>query len=297
MARNTALVIINPVAGFSNGEQLQKICEKEFYAAGWSTRFHFTQPNENLTQFIQREIIPNNVDLVVAVGGDGTMAAVAAALIDSTIPLGIIPTGTWNAVARHLRLPASPHWAIKLMTGPHSLRLLDMMDLGDSIHAMNLGVGFSASMIKNSDRDQKRKFGNLAYFKQIASKIFGLQLLKYEIIADGVKYTGRASEIFIANYGVVGLHILEDRLDIHPDDGKADLLIFRARTILDLPSLFWHVLIKREKQAPKYRNISASNEIVITTKKPAEVQADGEYLGKTPVKIKVLPQSIRVIAP
>lgn len=295
--KKTALIIINPVAGFSNGDQLQKICEKEFYSAGWSTLFCFTQPDQNLTPLIQQQIANQKVDLVVAVGGDGTVAEVAAALINSPIPLGIIPTGTWNAIARHLRLPASPHWAVKLMTGRHTLRRLDMMDVGQSIHAMNLGVGFSANMIKNSDRLQKRRFGNLAYFKQIASKIFGLQMIKYEITADGVKYSGRASEIFIANYGVVGLHILEDRLDIHPDDGKVDLLIFRARTILDLPSLFWHVWIKREKRAPKYRSISAYNEITIRTKKPAEVQADGEFLGMTPVQVKVLPQSIRVIAP
>lgn len=294
---NKAFVILNPVAGFTNGELLKRTCEHEFFAAGWQTNFHFTQKNEDLTQIIRQEISAGKLDLVVAAGGDGTIAAVAAALNGTNIPLGIIPTGTWNAIARHLRIPALPQRAIRLMTGQHTLRRLDMMDLGDTIHAMNLGVGFSADMVRNSDREQKRKNGNIAYFTNFFKQLFGLQMHRYEILADGVRYKGRATEIFVANYGIVGLRIIEDRLNIAPDDGKVDILVLRARTILDVPLLLWDVFIKREKRTPKYRLISACKDITITTKPPIAVQADGEPLGSTPVHIRVLPQSIRVIAP
>jgi YegS/Rv2252/BmrU family lipid kinase len=294
---NSAYIIINPVAGFTNGDLLKRACEHEFFAAGWQTRFHFTQKNEDLDQVIRQEIAADEMDLVVAAGGDGTIAAVAAALNGTNIPLGIIPTGTWNAIARHLRIPALPQRAIRLMTGQHTLRKLDMMDLGDSIHAMNLGVGFSADMVRNSDREQKRRNGNIAYFANFFKQLFGLQMQRYEILADGIRYKGRATEIFVANYGVVGLRFIEDRLNIAPDDGKVDILVLRARTILDVPLLIWDVFIKREKRTPKYRLISACKDITITTKPPIAVQADGEPLGLTPVHIRVLPQSIRVIAP
>ena len=292
-----AFIIINPVAGFTNADLLKNICEREFYAAGWQTSFHLTRENEDLEKVIKQQISSGGVDLVVAAGGDGTVAAVAAALNGTNIPLGIIPTGTWNAIARHLRPPALPQRAIRLITGRHSIRKLDMMDVGDSIHAMNLGVGFSADMIRNADREQKRKSGNVAYFAHFFKQLFGLQMQRYEIHADGKRFKGRATEILVANYGVVGIRLLEDRLDIAPDDGKVEILVLRARTILDIPALIWQVFIKREKRTPKYRLISACKDITITTRPPAGVQADGEPLGNTPVHIKVLPQSIRVIAP
>ena len=291
-----AFVIINPVAGFTNAQQMKKNCEEQFHAAGWTTSFHLTEKGEDLCGIIQNEI-SNGADLVVAVGGDGTVAAVAAGLLHTHVPLGIIPSGTWNAIARHLFLPASPQRAIALMTGKHSTRKLDMMAVGNTVHAMNLGVGFSAKMVGGTDRQRKRTFGNLAYFKNVFKQLFGLQMQRYLIEADGVLYKGRATEVFVANYGLVGLHFLEDRLNIHPDDGIVEILILKARTILDLPNLIWQVFIQREKRTPKYRKISARKNIVITTTPPAPVQADGEILGETPVRITVLPKTIKVIAP
>jgi diacylglycerol kinase (ATP) len=291
-----AFILINPVAGTSEAQHLKKVCAEQFRAAGWITTFYMTKKNEDLCPVIQKELAAA-ADLVVAVGGDGTVAAVAAGLLHSHVPLGIIPTGTWNAIARHLVLPASPRSAIALMTGKHSVRRLDMMAVGNSVHAMNLGVGFSAKMINGADREKKRTFGSLAYIQNIFKQLFGLQMHKYKIEADGLIYKGRATEIFVANYGLVGLHFLEDRLQIHPDDGIVEILILQARTVLDLPDLIWQVFIQREKRTPKYRKISASKKILISTTPSALVQADGEALGETPVQITVLPKTIKVIAP
>jgi YegS/Rv2252/BmrU family lipid kinase len=289
-------IIINPVAGFSDGNSLKNLCEQQFTAAGWQSSFYLTKRGENLVPVLQKTIAAG-VDLVVAVGGDGTVAAVAAGLLNTEVPLGIIPTGTWNAIARHLYLPALPVRAIALMTGKHEIRTMDMMTVGDTIHAMNVGVGFSAKMNDNASREVKRKMGASAYLKHFFKLIFGLEMQKYVIQADGFTYRGRANEIFIANYGVAGLHLLEDRLDIHPDDGKVDILIMRARTILDLPVMMWQMFIRKDKRTPKYRQFSASRDISITTRPPSPVQADGELVGMTPISVTVLPCSIQVIVP
>ena len=291
-----AFILINPVAGSTEAKTLKKVCEEQFHAAGWQTRIHMTKANEDLAEIINAEIA-NGADLVVAAGGDGTVSAVAACLLRTGVPLGIISTGTWNAISRYLLIPPAPRAAIELMTGKHTTRKLDMMAVDKSIHAMNLSVGFSAAMINGTDREQKRKLGNLAYVKHIFQSLFGLEMPRYIIEVDGKIYKGRAAEIFIANYGVVGLHFLEDGMNILPDDGKVEILILKARTILDLPSLIWQVFVKPEKRTPKYRKVSASKKIVITTTPPALVQADGESLGETPVTVKVHPRTVSVIAP
>jgi YegS/Rv2252/BmrU family lipid kinase len=291
-----AFIIINPVAGSTEAKALKKVSEEQFHAAGWQTQVHMTKANEDLAKVINSEIA-KGANLVVAAGGDGTVSAVAACMLHSHVPLGIIPTGTWNAIARYLVLPPTPQAAIDLMTGKHTTRKLDMMAVGKTIHVMNLGVGFSAAMIDGADRKEKRKLGNLAYLKHIIQTPFGLEMPRYIIEADGRIFKGRATEIFVANYGVVGLHFLEDGMNILPDDGKAEILILKARTLLDLPSLIWQVFVKPEKRTPKYRKVSASKKIIITAIPPALVQADGESLGQTPVTIKVLPRAVSVIAP
>lgn len=294
--RKTAFVVLNPVAGIVNPALLKRNIENRFYDNGWQTRFHVTEADEDLTAIVQQEVNAG-IDLMVAAGGDGTIAAVAAGMVHSPVPLGIIPTGTWNAIARNLMLPFSIQRAVNLMTGRHNIKRLDLMSVGDTIHAMNMGVGFSSSMIEKTARADKRKLGNLAYFSQGFKQVFGLQQRRYTIEADGRRYRGRAVEIFVANYGVVGLNVLESSLDIKPDDGKVDVLIMRARTMFDLPGLFWQIFIQRKRRTPKYRQLSAVETLLIRTNPPAPVQADGELIGQTPVMVKVLPRSVKVIVP
>lgn len=291
-----AFIVINPVSGMGNGVVIKNTCQRQFAKAGWSCTFHVTGKGENPTPLVKKAVA-DGVDLVVAVGGDGTIAAVAAGLIDSEVPLGIIPAGTWNAIARHLYIPLNPVRAVALMTGRHALREMDMMSVGDAYHAMNLSVGFSAKMNENATRDVKKKIGAFAYIRHFFNLVFGLEMQRYVVQADDTTYRGRASEIFIANYGVAGLHILEDRLDIHPDDGKVDVLIIRARTLLDMPGLLWQMLIRKDKRTPKYRQFTASKMVTISTQPPSLVQADGELIGMTPVNVTVLQRKIKVIAP
>jgi len=292
----TALIILNPVPGLVNAQVITRLIEVRFHAAGWNTRFHLTQPNEDFSLLIKKET-EKGLDLVVAAGGDGTIASVAGALAHNPLPLGIIPIGTWNAIGRHFRVSLNPLRAITTITGTHKIRRMDLMEIGGTIHAMNLGVGFSSKMIANTMRSDKRFFGKLAYFVHMIRQAFGLEMKKYIIEADGKIYRGRAAEIFVANYGVVGFNLIESALDIHPDDGKVDVLIFKTRTILDIPVALWNAIIRRKKRMPKYQQISAVSKVAIKTNPPLPVQADGELLGDTPIVLTVLPRSVKVIVP
>jgi len=139
--------------------------------------------------------------------------------------------------------------------------------------------------------------GRLAYFAQAFRQVFGLEMKKYLIEADGRLYRGRAAEIFVANYGIIGFNLIENALNIHPDDGKVDVLIFKTRTILDIPSVLWNAIVRRKKRAPKYQQLSAVSKVAIKTTPALPVQADGELLGDTPISITVLPRSVKVIVP
>lgn len=289
------LVVHNPVSGIGNPEVLEQFISRETDLNGWQVDFHQTAQDEDLSDYVNS--VKDGYNLVIAVGGDGTIAEVAAGLANSSIPMGILPSGTWNAIARHLFIPLNTNRALALILGEHDINTLDLMQVGSRTHAMNLTIGFSAAMIQNTGRQEKRKFGIFAYIGNIFSQIFGLKLKRYRLTIDGVTYETRASEIVVANYGLVGFRYLENLLEIHPDDGKADVFVVRARTILDLPDLIWRVFIKREKRAPIVHIFPGCESIKITCSSPAVVQADGEIIGTTPVEINVLPRCVQVIVP
>ena len=294
--QSEALIIINPVAGLMNVKVMERIIREHFKKAGWKIHLHFTEKDSSLDSLV-RDYLKKEIDLVVVAGGDGTVASTAAGMVNSKIPLGIVPSGTWNAIARYLLLPTNPWRALALMTGRHHVRYLDLMSIGDKFLALNISVGMSANMIKTSSRESKRKFGNLAYFSSWFKQMTGMKLIRFVIEADGQKYRGRAAEIMVANYGVVGMNLIEAPLEIHPDDGKADVLIFRPKTIYDVPAMLWQALIKRQKRAPKFRQLQASKTITIRTRIPMDVQADGELIGQTPISVDVLPRCVGVIVP
>jgi YegS/Rv2252/BmrU family lipid kinase len=289
------LVIHNPVSGVGNPELLERLVQREIESMGWKSDYHRTTSDENLSELVNQ--IKDGYDLVIAAGGDGTISGVAAGLANSSIPLGILPSGTWNAIARHLLIPLNLNRALALILGEHQLTTLDLMQVGTRTHAMNLTIGFSVAMIQNTGRQEKRRFGVFAYFGNVISQLFGLKLKRYNLVVDGVPYKVRASEIVVANYGLIGLRHLEELLEIHPDDGKADVFVVRARTILDFPDLVWRVFIKREKQTPIVRIFPGCEEIRISSTSPAVVQADGDIIGSTPVEIKVIPRCVQVIIP
>jgi diacylglycerol kinase family enzyme len=104
-------------------------------------------------------------------------------------------------------------------------------------------------------------------------------------------------EIMVANIGVIGFNAIESPLEIHPDDGKVDVLIFKPQTILDLPAMLWQALIRKEKRTRKFQQLPACSKISIQTIPPVDIQADGEVIGQTPVSVTVLPRCVGVIVP
>jgi YegS/Rv2252/BmrU family lipid kinase len=291
-----ALIIINPVAGFMNLKVMRRVITEHFKQAGWIIHIYHTEKDTELASLV-KIYIDKGVDLIVAAGGDGTVSSVAAGMVNSNVPLGIIPCGTWNAIARQLMLPTNPGKALSLITEKHQVRYLDLMAIGDSYHAMNLSVGLSGSMIRSTTRDKKRRFGNFNYYLGWVKQFLVPRLNRYLIEADGLKFRGRALEIMVANFGVVGFNMIESPLEIHPDDGKADVLIVKSKTIWDLPAMFWQALILKQKLTQKFQQLQASRTITIQTTPLLDIQADGEFIGQTPVSITVLPRCVGVIVP
>jgi diacylglycerol kinase (ATP) len=245
-----------------------------------------------------QDAVSKGLDLVVVAGGDGTISGVADGLVDTDISLGILPTGTWNALARNLGIPTfNIDEAMRILLSDHIRRRIDGFVVNDRIYLLNLGIGLSASLIGATDREQKRKLGFFAYFKNLVVQLFGLRMRGFQIEVDGKKFQAYASEVMLVNSSLVGLGELPTQLNIYPDDGKLEVCVVRSRSIAGYFLVALDIALSRRGPSTRLRVFPAQDRIRINTRKPMVVQADGEIIGKTPLDIRVHPGAVWMLVP
>jgi YegS/Rv2252/BmrU family lipid kinase len=289
-------LVDNPVSGTTDAYARREAYLQHFENLGWTSEVYETKKDEDLVQVI-RDAIGRGFNLVVACGGDGTVAGVASGLVHTDVPMAIIPAGTGNMLARDMNIPLRVDRALEVITGKNRVVHFDAMQVGDKIYILNLGIGLSSEIMANTDRDRKRRFGMLAYLWSGIIQLTGFQRRNFQIEIDGQVSRYRASEVLVVNSSVIGIQQIKPVLTFKPDDGKLDVCILRARSALDLFRLIINLLIRRSRTDPKFRCLQASQKIVIRSDRRLSVQADGEVIGETPLEVTVLAGALQLLAP
>jgi diacylglycerol kinase (ATP) len=290
-----SLVILNPSMAPGVRESVLRALERHFPAAGFEYTIHEPRAGDPFGEIV-RGRLSEGFDLVVAAGGDGTVSAVVDGLAGSEVPLGIIPTGTANLVARELNIPLVPDEAAALIAeAPHS-RMIDAMRIGSRVYVLVAGIGISASVAGGTTRGNKRRFGLIAYLGAAILKVFEFGPRHIEVTVDGVSRKHHAVEVAIANCGILAKMLFPKGPDIRVDDGHLDVWILDTRTLLDYPRYIFRIITRRHA-SPRAHFIEAERSISVRSATPLPVQADGDVIGTTPVDIEVLQGACRVFVP
>jgi YegS/Rv2252/BmrU family lipid kinase len=289
-------IIWNPVAGTTNEATMRQLFEQYFSSDGRSYELYETTPDER-AEPVARDALHNGFAMVIAAGGDGTVASVAGGLIQSDIPLGIIPAGTSNTLAQELGIPTDLDAACRLLIEPHTTNTIDAMQVGKQFFLLHISVGLDAIVMRDTGREAKRRFGRLAYIWIGVARMFGHQPRRFTIVIDGKRQRPRAAQVLVANGGTFGIPQLRWGQHIRPDDGHLDVCIIYARTLLDYLNILWHMLLRRQKRSRKIRYIAAYERVIISSDHELPVQADGEILDQTPVNVRVVPDAVRIVIP
>lgn len=294
-----AFVILNPVAGNSSREEILYLIEKHFQSANWKCEIYQTTGEENVPDVMQNVLDQkgNDINLFVAVGGDGTVSGVAGGLVDEVIPMAILPTGTGNSLARELGISLDIKKALQLITGEHRLAKIDAMKVGNDIYLLNVSLGLSSLMIRGTDREDKRHFGRVAYIWTIIRKFFGYQPHQFDIFIDGKRMQYRAAEVTVANSGAIGSPSLRWSPKVKLDDGQINVFIIRSKSAIDYLQLAWNILSGQQQRDPHLRHVVTNKRVIINTLSNLPVQGDGEFIGRPPVDVKVLPDAVQIIIP
>lgn len=287
-----ALVVLSAGAGKGEHETANEAVRRAFTEAGIDFRIH-TARNEDRVDDIVRDHLEEGWDIVVAGGGDGTVSCAAAALLGTSIPLGIIPLGTGNIVAREFDIPVDIDDAVALIVDSPARRQIDAMKIGDRICVLNAGVGINATVVARTSSKSKSRFGRLAYVVT-ALRVIGYRPRRIELTVDGTKHHFRAVEVSLNNCGTLAQAVYPRGPDIRPDDGQVDIWILGMETLRDYARYLVGLLFRRRKKA---LFMTATRSVVIDSRVRMTAQADGDIIGTTPLEIEVLPRALTLLVP
>ena len=293
------LVVLNPRSSTSSADGVRRSVARQVDCGDFA--IHEMVEEEDIRTVV-RDALERGVTLVVAAGGDGTVSTVADILAGSSASLAIFPMGTTNILARELNIPVEPVAgddlpAGRLLDGPHALARIDAMKVDGRHYFTQVGVGIDSLMIRDTDDQSKKRFGRAAYLWTAFARLLGFQPRRFTITVDNRSITVRASQVVVANAGMLGQPPFRWGPDIRPDDGRINVCIVGAKSIWNYAHLCWHIARGRHDQSPHIRYLAATRTVSIAAKHPLPVQGDGEIIGETPIQIDLIPAALRVIVP
>lgn len=283
--------IYNPHSGLIHPEHfIRRIITYYFPSNLCSYDFNKTEGKGHAYE-IACNAVKQGYDIVVAIGGDGTVNETASGLVNSETDLGIMPNGSGNGLARGLGLPISIRRSAKLITTGQT-RSIDVGQIGHRYFFVIAGLGLDAMIGKRFEQGKIR--GPAPYYIAGVREFFRYQAPEYEIEFEGQTIRTRALLVAIANTQQYGNNAIIAP-NARPNDGLLDLAIIEPTSFVSavyhLPSLF----TGRIDRTP-FTRIYRATKFKIYREFPAPYTLDGEvFEGKNQISVTMLPRALKVV--
>ncbi|MCO4243730.1 lipid kinase [Acidovorax facilis] len=235
------------------------------------------------------------VDLVVIGGGDGTVNAALRGLMETGLPLGILPLGTANDLARTLRIPADPSAAAAVIIGGQ-MRRIDVGQVNDQFFINVASMGLSVELARRMTGNRKRHLGKLSYPVAALQTLFSAQPFTADVCTQAGTTQLESVQMAVGNgvYYGGGMSVF-DRAAI--DDQCLDFYSIAPKRFWQWPLLLSAFRRGRNRDLVGMRAFCSSGPLEIRTNLPLAVNTDGEITTTTPARFKLLPRALSVFAP
>ncbi len=290
-------VVQNPVSGLSDAPTIREKISHVMDENQIPFEIYETTGKEDIHEVV-KTASKKGFERFLAVGGDGTISSVASGLVKTKIPLVIIPTGTVNALARELQIPMTLDDAVRWWVADSRSKMIDVLMVRERFYLINVSAGSSADIMTEVKREDIHRFGVLAFLWHSLKRISGIPSHRFQIAIDGKRVYFRASEVVVANSGVLmGWKALQLDPDASLDSGKLSVCYVRIRTIFDYVRIAFPILTTPPEENRELNCLDVLREVTIQANRPIPVQGDGELIGRTPVTVILVPHSLHLILP
>lgn len=286
----TALLLVNPHARQTQKNLSEVLAQLEAYG------FEIIQesPNhpEDFTTTIQR--YKNQVDVVIVGGGDGTLNAAVAGLVETNLPLGILPLGTANDLARTLAIPTTVPDACQVIATGYA-QAIDVGWVNGHYFFNVASMGLSVKITHKLTKQSKQRWGVLAYVAAAIQVILKARPFYALINTDGEQQRVKTLQIAVGNgkYYGGGMSIAHDATI---DDQRLDLYSLEIKHWWQVLLVWLTLRTGRHRQELGVRTLHGSEFEVYTTK-PYPINTDGEITTRTPAHFRVIPHALTVLVP
>jgi YegS/Rv2252/BmrU family lipid kinase len=301
-----AAVVVNPTK-FDDVRATRRHVATVFTQAGWDEPLWLETTKEDPGFGQGQQALDAGVDLVCSLGGDGTTRSVASALVGSSTPLGLLPGGTGNLLARNLGVPFDElDKALRAAMGGTDLRVDvgrltvnpsgEHQRLEEHVFLVMAGVGFDADIMADAPEQLKARVGWLAYGVSGVKHLKGAQFTARVRVDDKPEFTRRARTILIGNCGkLTGGLVLLPQAKVN--DGWLDSVILSPEGLPGWVAVALRVIARRPRGHERVDH-HRIKEIAVRTNGPEEVQLDGDTIGRArAISAKIEPRALTVRVP
>jgi YegS/Rv2252/BmrU family lipid kinase len=285
--------IINPISGRRKNRNIEELINLIIDSTKYQVTVKYTEA-EGHARNLCRLAIENKTEIIVAVGGDGTINEVASEMVHTNGILGIIPSGSGNGLARHLGIPINNRKALELINKGH-ITSIDTAKVNEKRFISIAGIGFDAFVAKEFAENKRRGF--ITYFSIVAEKFLQFKQRKYTLVFDdGTTISQKALFIAFANSNQFGYNT-----QIAPNamlnDGKLDICIVKKPPLTEMPNIVNLLLLKKIDRS-RYVKVIKSSSVSVKREFDREINLDGEAVNiSKDFDVKVDPLSLKIIIP
>lgn len=286
------LIIINRKAGTNRQKRLDDAVSAHFPATQYHVETVYLAYIGHGTD-LAKDAVEKGFDIVVAVGGDGSINEIARGLVDSNTALAIIPLGSGNGLARALKVPLNVDKAMDLIANGRP-RPMDVGFANEHLFLSNAGIGFDAKVAEEFRHTKHR--GLYGYASQVIKSFRTYRYLPYNIEIDGQKLTKPAFLLTIANSNQFGFEFkLASEATVF--DGKFDLCLVPPINFWQLAPLSIHSLMGNLAKT-RYMQHYTGKSVTINSQQLECLQVDGDAVPLTcghEVTFRLQPGALQVI--
>jgi YegS/Rv2252/BmrU family lipid kinase len=287
-----ALVIANPIAGRGRGEQFARDVAAMLARDGVACEVRTTAKRGDATAFAAS--LSPLADLVVSIGGDGTLSEILSGLKRHDVTIGLLPLGTANVLSLDLHLPRDVDGFERVLAGGRVQAVDTALVNGSRLSFLVCGVGFDAAVVRALEARRKGPITRLDWVRAGFDAYAGWKSRRLTVEIDGQPLEGEFGHVLVSNIvHYAGLAVLD--ADRKLDDGLFEVYTFPGRSRTRIAGYLVRGALGRFPAGSV--RMRRARRVVVRSDQPAPFQVDGDFGGETPFELAVGTQPFRILVP